>query len=260
MHLSWLRLRDSLLDVVPPIVALVALIALVQLVTTSSIIPRYLLPAPTDILGSFLASRIEWVPETLVTLKEILVGYFAAAALGIGLAIIIASSRLVRKVLYPYIILTQVVPMIALAPIIYILVGFNDLSRLIIVLLLSFFPIVIGTYTGLVSVDKNLIYLLKMLGAGQLKTFYKVRLPNSLPNMFVGLRIGMTGATVGAIVAEFVSSSEGLGFLIMNSLTVFDIPLAFVSVVFLILMGLCLYFGVEVIGRVLMPWSRRIQA
>lgn len=259
MGLLGLTVRERLLDVAPPIVGLVVVIALLQLLTTNSIIPRYLLPAPTDILRSFLASRIDWISEALVTLKEIVVGYFAGAVLGVGLAIIVASSRLARKVLMPYIIVTQVVPMIALAPIIYILVGFNDFSRVILVLLLSFFPIVIGTYTGLVSVDKNLVYLLRMLGAGQLKIFYKVRLPNSLPNMFDGLRIGMTGATVGAIVAEFVSASEGLGFLIMNSLTVFDIPLAFVSVVFLILLGLCLYLGVEMLGRILMPWSRKVQ-
>jgi NitT/TauT family transport system permease protein len=156
----------------------------------------------------------------------------------------------------PYVVLSQVLPLVAIAPIIYITFGFNDTSRIILVILISFFPVVIGTSTGLLDVDKNLVYLMRTLGASETKIFYKIRLPNSLPHMFNGLRIGITGATVGAIVAEFVSSNAGLGYLITTSLTTYEIRTSFVAVFLLGILGLILYGAVTISGRFLMPWFR----
>ena len=240
----------------PVAASLVIVLVVWQFVSQTGIIRSFLLPAPTQIINAFQHSKVNWLSNTLVTLNEILVGFAFAVAIGISLAILISLSAIARKMVMPYIVVSQVLPMVAIAPIIYIILGFDNTSRVVLVLLISFFPIVLGTVTGLTDVDQNLIYLLKSLGASNVKIFYKVRLPNSLPHMFVGLRIGITGATIGAVIAEFVSSNSGLGFLITTSLTNFDTTLSYVAIVILTFLGLILYGTVELTGRLLMPWLR----
>jgi len=240
-----------------PVLATLAIVLVVwQFTTQYGIIPRYLLPSPTNIISTYFTSRVDWASETLVTLREILVGFALGTILGIALAFLVAESKILNKIMMPYIVMTQVLPLVAIAPIIYITFGFNDTSRIVLVILISFFPVVIGTATGLVDVDKNLVYLLRTLGAGEFKVFYKIRLPNSLPHMFNGLRIAMTGATIGAIVAEFVSSNPGLGYLITTSLTTYQIATSFVAVFLLAALGLVLYGAVTVASRLLMPWFK----
>jgi len=240
-----------------PVLATLAIVLVVwQFTTQYGIIPRYLLPSPTNIISTYFTSRVDWASETLVTLREILVGFALGTILGIALAFLVAESKILNKIMMPYIVMTQVLPLVAIAPIIYITFGFNDTSRIVLVILISFFPVVIGTATGLVDVDKNLVYLLRTLGAGEFKIFYKIRLPNSLPHMFNGLRIAMTGATIGAIVAEFVSSNAGLGYLITTSLTTYQIATSFVAVFLLAALGLVLYGAVTVASRLLMPWFK----
>jgi NitT/TauT family transport system permease protein len=241
-----------------PVAASLVIVLLVwQFISQTGIIQSFLLPPPTQIVHAFLTSKVNWLSNTLVTLTEILEGFAFGVLTGIGLAVVIALSPLAKKMIMPYIVITQVLPTVAIAPIIYIILGFDNTSRVVLVLLISFFPIVIGTVTGLTDVDQNLIYLMKSLGAGNAKIFFKVRLPNSLPHMFNGLRIGITGATIGAIIAEFVSSNSGLGFLITTSLTNFDTTLSYVAIVILTFLGLALYGAVELTGRALMPWFRR---
>jgi NitT/TauT family transport system permease protein len=240
-----------------PVAASLAIVLVIwQFISQTGIVRSFLLPAPTQIISAFQHSRVDWLSNTLVTLNEILVGFAVAVVIGISLAILISLSPLARKMVMPYIVVSQVLPTVAIAPIIYIILGFDNTSRVVLVLLISFFPIVLGTVTGLTDVDQNLVYLLKSLGAGKVKIFYKVRLPNSLPHMFVGLRIGITGATIGAVIAEFVSSNSGLGFLITTSLTNFDTTLSYVAIVILTFLGLVLYGAVELTGRLLMPWLR----
>jgi NitT/TauT family transport system permease protein len=241
----------------PVALSLVIVLLVWQFISQTGIIQSFLLPPPTQILHVFLTSRVNWLSNTLITLTEILEGFAFGVLAGIGLAVVIALSPLAKKMIMPYIVITQVLPTVAIAPIIYIILGFDNTSRVVLVLLISFFPIVIGTVTGLTDVDQNLIYLMKSLGAGNAQIFFKVRLPNSLPHMFNGLRIGITGATIGAIIAEFVSSNAGLGFLITTSLTNFDTALSYVAIVILTFLGLFLYGAVELTGRALMPWFRR---
>jgi NitT/TauT family transport system permease protein len=165
-------------------------------------------------------------------------------------------STTLNKILMPYIVGLQVLPKVAIAPVLYVLMGFSDTSRILLVVILTFFPIAINVSTGLTDVDRNHVHLLRSLGAGNVTVFYKVRLPNSLPYFFDGLRIGVSGALVGAIVAEFVSSNSGLGFLILNSQYTFNTTAAFAAFAILTVLGLVLYSGVVLVGRRLMPWYR----
>ena len=221
-------------------------------------IPRFLFPPPTDIFKVYFTGDIRWVDHTLVTLREALSGLVIGVVFGFILAVLITVSDLLSRVLMPYVVALQVLPKVAIAPILYVMLGFTNTSRVILIVILTFFPIVINVSTGLSSVDRNLIYLLESLGARSLTAFYKVRLPNSLPYFFDGLRIAVSGALVGAIIAEFVSSNEGLGFLILNSQYTFNTTAAFGAFVILTILGLTLYGSVVFVGRRLMPWYERV--
>ena len=221
-------------------------------------IPRFLFPPPSQVFLVYFTGDVRWVDHTLVTLREALTGFAIGVAFGFVLAVLITLSDLLRRVVMPYVVALQVLPKVAIAPILYVMLGFTNTSRVILIVILTFFPIVINVSTGLTAADRNLIYLLKSLGAGNFTAFYKVRLPNSLPYFFDGLRIAVSGALVGAIVAEFVSSNEGLGFLILNSQYTFNTTAAFGAFVILTFLGLALYGGVVFLGRRLMPWYERV--
>jgi len=240
-----------------PIASFVIGIILWELYVRAFKVPAFLFPPPSAIAQVFFTGRIDWLGQTLVTLNEAITGLVIGIGVGFLLALVITLSATLNKILMPYIVALQVLPKVAIAPILYILLGFSNTSRVLLIVILTFFPIVINTSTGLTDVDRNLVHLLKSLGASDATIFRKVRLPNSLPYFFDGLKIGVSGALVGAIVAEFVSSSSGLGFLILNSQYTFNTVAAFGAFTILTVLGLVLYAGVILLGRRLMPWYGR---
>jgi NitT/TauT family transport system permease protein len=227
-----------------------------QVAVTVLDVPRYLIPSPLAIAGVFTDGKIDWVRHSMITLNEAITGFVIGVAVGFVIALVITLSTTLNRILMPYIVGLQVLPKVAIAPVLYVLMGFSDASRILLVVVLTFFPIAINVSTGLTDVDRNHVYLLRSLGAGNVTVFLKVRLPHSLPYFFDGLRIGVSGALVGAIVAEFVSSNSGLGFLILNSQYTFNTTAAFGAFAVLTVLGLLLYAGVVLLGRRLMPWYR----
>ena len=239
-----------------PVLSFVVGIVLWQIAVTVFDVPGYLIPSPLAIAGVFTNGEINWLRHTIVTLNEALTGFVIGVIVGFAIALAITVSATLNKILMPYIVGLQVLPKVAIAPVLYVMMGFSDASRILLVVVLTFFPIAINVSTGLTDVDRNHVYLLRSLGAGNMTVFTKVRLPNSLPYFFDGLRIGVSGALVGAIVAEFVSSNSGLGFLILNSQYTFNTTAAFGAFVILTVIGLLLYAGVVLLGRRVMPWYR----
>jgi len=239
-----------------PIVSFVVGVILWQLLLAIFDVPAYLFPSPSAIVQVFFTGKINWIEQTLITLNEAITGCVIGIIVGFVIALVITLSATLSKILMPYIVALQVLPKVAIAPIIYILLGFSDTSRILLIVILTFFPIVINVSTGLTDVDRNLIYLLQSLGASDATIFYKVRLPNSLPYFFDALKIAVSGALVGAIVAEFVSSNSGLGFLILNSQYTFNTVAAFGAFTILTVLGLLLYGGVVLLARGMMPWYR----
>jgi NitT/TauT family transport system permease protein len=246
----------GLVDYGLPIVSFIAGVAVWQLLVDVLHIPAYLFPSPSAIVRVFFNGHINWVQQTLITLNEAVTGSVIGIAVGFAIALVITLSTTLNKIFMPYIVALQVLPKVAIAPIIYILLGFSNTSRILLIVILTFFPIVINVSTGLTDVDRNLIFLLQSLRASKATIFYKVRLPNSLPYFFDGLKIGVSGALVGAIVAEFVSSNGGLGFLILNSQYTFNTVAAFGAFTILTVLGLLLYAAVVLLARQLMPWYR----
>ena len=239
----------------PAIIAFVIFIAVWQLIVSLLNIPTFLLPPPNKILASLLNPSDAWGINAYVTVYESLVGFGIAVVVGIGLAIVMVLSKKVSLVIYPFVIAAQVVPKIAFVPILFIWMGFNDWPRIVTVFLVCFFPIVIDTMTGLYSIEPDTIDLIRSFSRRRLDLLSKAMFPSALPNVFSGLKVAITLAVIGALVAEFVSSNRGLGFLIISAQVQLDTTLAFAAATLLIIIGFILYITIEVLEKVLVPWK-----
>jgi NitT/TauT family transport system permease protein len=222
-------------------------------------VPGYLLPPPSKILLDFLARWPRMAQHTLVTTQEILAGYFLAVAISIPLALLIAHSRLMERSVYPVIVFFQIVPKIAIAPLFIIWFGLGFLPKLLLVFLLSFFPIVVSSITGFKSVDPDILDLARSTGASQWLMFRKIRFPAALPNVFTGLKVAAALSATAAVVAEFVASDKGLGYLLMEFNGDLNTSMVFATIVILSVVGLLLYYSVELLERITIPWHVSMQ-
>lgn len=216
--------------------------------------PDYILPAPTAILERMYNEPALLWAATEVTLVEVVVGFAAGALIGLALALPIAYSATVRATLYPLIVASQAVPKIAIGPLLVLWLGLGMLPKLAIVALMVFFPVVITAAEGFSSVDRNLLDLMRSVNASQWQIFRRVRFPHALPQIFSGLKIGITLAVVGAVVGEWIGSDDGLGYLLLQANTQLDTTLLFSSLTLLVVLGVVLFILVEIAERLLLPW------
>lgn len=252
-----MRLLKRITPLIPPVLAVVGALAVIQVTVSALKIPPYVLPLPSAVFQLILTSKIPWWVSVWATLSEAVLGFLLAVALGIFLALAIVLSRTLRSVIGPLIVAAQVIPKVAFVPILFLWLGLSPLPRILTVVLVCFFPVVIDTVAGLDSAERGLIDLVRSYAPGKLTLMQKVRLPAAAPSIFAGLKVSVTLAMVGAVVAEFVQSSEGLGYLILSSQAQLNTTLAFASATLLVLMGFLLYGAVALAERVLVPWRRR---
>jgi NitT/TauT family transport system permease protein len=222
-------------------------------------VPGYLLPPPTKIFADFLARWPRMAQHTLITTQEILAGYFAAVGVSIPLALLISHSRFMEKSVYPIIVFFQIVPKIAIAPLFIIWFGLGFTPKLLLVFLLSFFPIVVSSIAGFKSVDPDIMDLARSTGASKWMIFRKIRLPSALPSMFTGLKVAAALSATAAVVAEFVASDKGLGYLLLEFNGDLNTSMVFATIVVLSVVGLLLYYSVELIERLMIPWHVSMQ-
>jgi len=217
-------------------------------------VPTYLLPPPSVIWIDF-STRYEYVLEnTWITTQEIVVGYLTAVVVSVPMAIAIAYSRIVERTLYPLIVFLQIVPKIAIAPLFIIWFGFGFLPKVLLVFLLSFFPIVVSSIAGFKSIGDELMELARSTGASEWMTFRKIRLPHAMPSIFTGLKVAAALSSTAAVVAEFVASDKGLGYLLLRYNGDLETPMVFATIVVLSIVGLIVYYVVELIERIAIPW------
>jgi NitT/TauT family transport system permease protein len=203
-------------------------------------IPDYNVPAPSVIIAKIILSWQLLLWNAFVTLQEIAVVY----------------SGVFERVAFPFMVSLQTIPKVALAPILVMWLGYGILPKVMVAFLISFFPIVINSVIGMRSAEREMIYLVQSMGAGEFTTFLKVRLPKALPSIFGGLKVGMGQAVVGATVGEFIAAESGLGYLQLVSQVRLDTPLLFAAVVVLSLLGVLLFNIVGWVERLALPWSR----
>ena len=221
----------------------------------------YILPPPSRILIRLAEARQTLWGHTLVTLQEALLGFLLGATMGTVCAVVMARSRVVERMLYPLVISTQTFPKEALAPLFLVWFGFGILPKVVIAALISFFPVVVNTTRGLLSVDPLILDLMRALSAGPRQVFVKVRFPNAIPFLFAALRMCVTLSVIGAVVGEFVGASAGLGHLVRLAHSELATDLMFAALLVLGLMGTTLFLAVEGLEKtVLRRWGGTVDA
>ena len=216
--------------------------------------PRYILPSPAAVWEGFLSQPGRMLANTWSTVQIIVVGYAIAVLVSIPLALLIAFSRFVQTTLYPLLVVFQIIPKIAVAPLFIVWFGFGFMPKVMLVFLLSFFPIVISAIAGFRSLDADIEDFGRSTGAGAWRMFFKIRLPQSLPSIFTGLKVGAAMAATAAVVAEFVGSDSGLGYLILEYNGFIETAKVFAAIILLSLAGLAIYYLVELAEKIAIPW------
>jgi NitT/TauT family transport system permease protein len=242
-------------DVLLPIGVFVVLLIVWEAAVQFFDIPVYLLPAPSVIWTDSVALAGTMGEHTLATLSTVIVGFIISIAISLPLAVFMTSSPVISSAIYPLLVLTQSIPKVALAPILVVMLGANELPRLVITFLVTFFPLVIAIAIGLMSVPDELIELGRSFKASKLQELYRIRLPYAVPFIFSGLKVAIALAVVGAVVGEFVNADKGLGYMIITATAFFKTPVAFGALILLSIMGIVLFQVVVIIERIFFPWS-----
>lgn len=214
----------------------------------------YILPPPSAVIWALWAKWATIGTAAWYTAQPMLVGFGFAVVIGIALALAFAVSRTFEAVVYPQIVFLQIVPKIAIAPLFMIWFGYGLTSKVLVVFLLSFFPVVVSAVQAFRSVEPDILDLARISGATRTRMFFKVQVPHALPTLFTGIKVAAALAATAAVVAEFVSSDRGLGYLLVDYTNRFDTPGVFSAILVLSLMGLLLYAAVELVERVSIPW------
>ena len=251
------RARSLLRRCWPPALIILAGLGLWELIVALAHVPAYLLPAPSAIAADMAADWPVLEPALQVTLEEVLLGFAIAAAAGVGLAVLLHLSPIARRAVYPLLIGSQTVPIIVLAPILVILLGYGLAPKLVIVALICFFPIVVNGIDGLRSVDPELIRMMRTLDASRWAILRRVEFPAALPSIFSGLRIAATFAAIGAVFGEWSGSNQGLGYVMLAATPNLLTARIFAAIVLLTAIALLLFGIVSLLERIFVPWASR---
>jgi NitT/TauT family transport system permease protein len=219
-------------------------------------IPAYLLPAPGPVFQRLVTDAGMLWNNALVTLTEIVLGFGLTLATAIPLGLLIALSPAARQFLYPPIVLLQLVPKIAVAPLFLVWLGFGIESKVLLTVLMTFFPLLLASISGFQILDNRLLYLTRSMGASTWQTFRYLRVPAALPVIFSGIKASATLAATAAIVAEFVGSNQGLGYVLLKGTSTMDIELTFAVLVVLTIIGIVMNYAVEFSEWLMAPWQR----
>lgn len=219
-----------------------------------------ILPPPSVIFASMFKHWAYLLTNSWPTFVAVSVGFLIAALLGFVIAVGIAYSRWISELTYPFLIAAQVIPKVALAPLFIIWFGFGLAPKVVIAALIAFFPIVINTARGLVSVEPELIQYMRSLGASWREIFFKLTLPWALPYIFAAFRISITLAVVGAVVGEFVASDNGLGYVISYANVSLDTDVMFAGIIVLSVLGMLLFLAVVLLERIFISWQSGVEA
>jgi ABC-type nitrate/sulfonate/bicarbonate transport system permease component len=241
-------------SIMMPSFVILAILVLWELSVYVTGIEKWILPAPTEIFQSLVNSSDLLVIHSLQTLKETLLGLLLAVIIGIILATLIDVSKWFQKALYPLLVISQTIPIIAVAPLIMIWFGFGILPKVVVVALVCFFPIAINLADGYRTVDITMIRLLETMGATKWQIFKMVKLPGAMPFFFSGLRIAGTYSVMGAVIGEWLGASQGLGILLTRSSQSFLTDRVFATIIVIVFMSLAIFTVVELLARVTMRW------
>jgi NitT/TauT family transport system permease protein len=252
-------LKFSVKNILEPLGFFIALVVGWEVLVRVIRVPDFILPPPMDLYTAFVGSFHILAVHSVITFAEAVGGFALSLVLGVGFAIGIVYSRHLQNTIYPLVVILYAMPKSALAPLMVIWIGYGILSKMSIAFLVAFFPIVVNTIVGLKEVEPELLDLARINRASQLEIVKKIRLPNSLPYMFAGIKVALILSVTGAIVAEFVAANQGLGYLILQALYSLDTALTLVILLILAFLSLALFTSVQVLQRKIAPWSAEVR-
>lgn len=221
-------------------------------------VPRFILPPPSEIAGALWEQRKLLLAVHLpVTMGEVFLGMILAVIFGVLVAILIHFTRIGERVIYPIVIASQAIPMIALSPILIMWFGYSIWGKVAVTIFISFFPIVVGSVDGLRATNREWVQLMRTMGATNWQIFTKLQIRQALPSFFSGLKVAATVSVVGATIGEWLGASEGLGFFSRRASNNLQADLLFASVFLLSIAGFLLFLGIQWIEKKVIPWHEQ---
>jgi NitT/TauT family transport system permease protein len=243
-----------LTSISPAVWTVITLLVVWELWVRIAHTPVFILPAPTRIAAEFAEHWQRLLINAGYTISEVLIGFLFAVLIGVPLAVLVTYSRWAERSVYPLIAASQTIPKVAIAPLLLAWFGYGLTPKIVIVILISFFPIIINSVVGLKSCSAEMLYLAKSMGASGWQTFWKFRLPQALPYIFAGLKLATVLSVIGAIVAEFVGADRGLGYIIVVAGASFDIARQFAAIITISAIGMIFFASIEMLERIVVPW------
>lgn len=241
--------------VLRPLVAFLVVLFLWEGAVRGGLVPRFLLPRPSDVLKVLLEEAPWFAPHAAYTLGTTLMGFAVAVVLGVLLAMLIVQFRVVEDTVYPLLVSFNSLPKVAVAPLFIVWLGTGMEPKVAIAAMIAIFAVVIDTVHGLRSVHPDLVDLGRSLRGSRLQMLWRIRLPHALPSMFAGMKVAVSLALIGSIVGEFVAARKGLGYLVLVSQGQLDVVRMFAALAVLSVLGLLLFYGVAGLERLCVPWQ-----
>lgn len=251
---GWAKLRQVLY----PLAVLAGILAALEAVLRLASVPTYVLPTPSAVGAALFENRQLLLKHTTVTAVEALLGFFAGNALGVLLAVLFVYSRTMERALFPVAQTVRSIPVVALAPLFLLWFGNGMTPKVLTAALISFFPTLVNVFRGLSSVDRSSLELMYTLAATPSQVFWKLRWPAALPYLFSALKIASASAVIGALVAEWVGSDTGLGYLVITSTYEFRVELLWATIAVTSLLAIALYEIVDFFEKRVIPWHESV--
>ena len=250
------RLRSTISKIAYPAATVLIIFGVWQLACSVGSVPKYILPSPADVAGAFAEDWSLMLSHARVTLTETFIGLFLGIAIGFLTAVVMDRFAVVRKMIFPIVVVSQTIPTVAIAPLLVIWLGYQMLPKIILIILVVFFPISISLLEGFSSVDPDTIGLMRSMGASRTQIFRYVKLPNSLGHFFSSLKISVSYAVVSAVVSEWIGGTEGLGCYMTRVRKSFSSDKMFAVIILISVISLILIRLTDVLRRACMPWER----
>ncbi len=251
-----MRKYQNISDRLIPFIFVLAVLILWELIVNLGLVERYILPAPTDIIAALIANSSDLINHTAVTFFEGLSGLGVAIILSLVMAVVMDLFPVVKKAIYPVLVMSQTVPIIVIAPLLAMWFGFGIAPKIFVVVLVCFFPITVNLIEGLQGVDGELINLVRSMGASKSQIFTKIKFPSALPYFFSGLKMAATYSIMGAVIGEWLGGKSGLGVYMLRARHAFALDLVFASIVVIVMVSIALFYSITVVQRLVMPWEK----
>lgn len=237
------------------VLAILIILGIWELASITGLIPRFMLPSPVDVVKAFIKDFPLLMSNAKVTLIEAMIGLMVGVLFGFFMAVIMDRFEKIYQAFYPLIVLTQTVPTVAIAPVLVLWFGYEMLPKVILIVIVTFFPITVGLLDGFSAADKDTIRLMRSMGASKMQIFRYVKFPGALSHFFASLRISVSYAVVGAVISEWLGGFHGLGVYMIRVKKAFSFDKMFAVIFLISAISLLLMKGVTILQKKCMPWE-----